>query len=114
VITLYEPMPAIACLPQAPRNSGSRLIRGAMRQLRLLPTPSTASAVRSTKPRGFVEIGPSQGGRRVQVFHRGRFISERSARRRFGTASAPGLAAMGLRVESTPRRTRYLASREGA
>ena len=61
---------------------------------------------------GFTEIGPSQGGRRVQVFHRCKFISERSARRRFGTSSAPRLAAMGLRAESTQRRTRYLALRE--
>ena len=107
-----------ASLPQAPRNSGSRLIRQSMRQLPPQYRVVTAFVDhthgefgRVSRAAGFTEVGPSQGGRRVQIYHRGKLISERSARRQFGTSSAPRLAAMGLRVETTPRRTRYLCSR---
>jgi hypothetical protein len=107
-----------ACLPQAPRNSGSRLIRGAMRQLQPQYRVVTAFADALHGERGaiyqaagFAELGPSSGGRRVFVHHQGKVLSDRGARRRFGTSSAPRLAAMGLRVETTPRRTRYLCSR---
>jgi hypothetical protein len=107
-----------ACLPEAPRNSGSRLIRQAMKQLpqqiRTVaafsdPTHGERGAI--YREAGFTDIGASPGGRRVLVHHQGRVLSERSARRRFGTSSAHRLAAMGMRVESTPRRLRYVAMR---
>jgi hypothetical protein len=104
-----------ASLPWAPRNCGSKLVRASMR---LLP-PQFTRVVAFSDPThgergviyraaGFTEIGPSLGGRRVFVHHQGKVLSDRSARRVFGTSSAPRLAAMGLRVETTPRRTRWL------
>jgi hypothetical protein len=45
---------------------------------------------------------------------RGRVLSERSARRLFGTSSVPKLAALGLKVETVPRRFRYVLARPTA
>jgi hypothetical protein len=107
-----------ACLPEAPRNSGSRLIRGAMKMLP--PQYSSVEAFSDSthgekgaiyKAAGFTDLGPSVGGHRVVVHHEGKTFHDRSARRRFGTASAPKLAAMGMRVELIPRRRRYVAVR---
>jgi hypothetical protein len=104
-------------LPHAPRNSASKLIRGSMRQLPSEYRTVTAYVDCTHGERGVVlkaagfTIGPSYSGRRVLVYHRGKFISERMARHRFGTSSALRLAAMGLRVETVPRRTRYTAAR---
>jgi hypothetical protein len=53
----------------------------------------------------------TQGRRRVLVRYRGKMLSERSARRRFGTSSARQLARLGFRVETVPRRCRYFAFR---
>jgi hypothetical protein len=58
---------------------------------------------------GFTPIGASSGGRRIKAHHQGRQISERAARRKFGTASAAALAALGLKVETAPRRSRWIA-----
>jgi hypothetical protein len=44
---------------------------------------------------------------RHRAIYQGRVLSERSARRGFGTASAVKLASFGLKVETVPRRTRY-------
>jgi hypothetical protein len=63
---------------------------------------------------GFEEIGPSRGGRRVLVHYQGRVISEREARRLFGTSRAAKLAALGLKVETVPRRARWCAERRAA
>jgi hypothetical protein len=60
---------------------------------------------------GFTPIGASCGGRRVKVHFQGRVLSERAARRRFGTSSAPKLGALGLKVETFPRRLRWIAFR---
>jgi hypothetical protein len=54
------------------------------------------------KAAGFQLVGPSRGGRRVMVHYAGRVLSERSARRLFGTSSVPKLAALGLKVETVP------------
>jgi hypothetical protein len=61
---------------------------------------------------GFVDVGASRG-RRVLVHCEGKIISERRARGRFGTASAHRLAALGFKVETVPRRCRYIALRRG-
>jgi hypothetical protein len=60
---------------------------------------------------GLLPVGASRGGRRVLVRYQGKLISERSARRRFGTSSARKLAQLGLRVETVPRRQRWFAFR---
>jgi hypothetical protein len=104
-----------ATLPWAPRNCGSKLIRRAMA---LLPARYTAVTAFSDptlgengtiyRAAGFRCIGPSSGGRRVLVHYQGRVLSERAARSRFGT-SATRLAALGLKVETVPRRERWVA-----
>jgi hypothetical protein len=107
-------------LPWAPANCGSKLIRGAMK---LLPAPYTCVTAFSDstlgergaiyRATGFQPIGASRGGRRVRVHYQGRVLSERSARRLFGTSSAPKLAALGLKVETVPRRLRWVAAAAG-
>jgi hypothetical protein len=52
-----------------------------------------------------------KGMGRIKVAERAELISERSPRRRFGTGSAAKLAAMGFRVETVPRRSRWFAFR---
>jgi hypothetical protein len=103
-------------LPWAPMNCGSKLIRRAMDQLPARYTSVIAFSDATIGERGaiyraagFTCIGASRGGRRVLVHHQGKIISERIARRRFGTASAPKLAALGLKVETVPRRSRWIA-----
>ena len=105
-------------MPWAPRNCASKLIRCAMDQLppqvRTVVAFSDATVGETGtiyRAAGFACIGASRGGRRVLVHHKGKVLSERSARRLFGTSSAPRLAALGLKVETVPRRERYLAVR---
>jgi hypothetical protein len=108
-----------ACAPWAPRNAGSKLIRGAMRLLpphyKIVTAFSDATLGERGviyKAAGFLSAGVmSAGGRRVLVRFRGKMLSERSARRRFGTSSARQLAKLGLKVETVPRRERYFAFR---
>jgi hypothetical protein len=102
----------------APRNAASKLIRGAMR---LLPaefkivTAMTDATVGERgaiyRAAGFLPVETAKGGRRALVRFRGQYLSERSARRRFGTSSARKLAKLGLRVETVPRRLRWFAFR---
>jgi hypothetical protein len=63
------------------------------------------------KAAGFLPIKTAKSGRRALVRFRGQYLSERSARRRFGTSSARKLAKLGLRVETVPRRLRWFAFR---
>jgi hypothetical protein len=110
-----------ACAPWAPRNCASALIR---RSMRLLPPEYkvvTAFSDRSLGERGviyraagFICAGASRGGRRVLIHYQGKVLSERSARRKFGTSSATQLAALGLKVETVPRRLRYFAFRDAS
>lgn len=106
-------------LPWAPRNCGSALIRRAMRQLspHVRQVVAYADATLSKtgaiyRAAGFARAGPSGGGRRVLVHYQGKVLSERSARYRFGTASASKLAALGLKMETAPRRMRFVALRD--
>jgi hypothetical protein len=52
------------------------------------------------KAAGFLPSPGANGGRRALVRLRGVYLSERSARARFGTSSARKLAKLGLRVET--------------
>jgi hypothetical protein len=61
---------------------------------------------------GFLPVGASRGGRRVLVRYQGQWLSERSARARFGTGSAQQLAKLGFKVETMPRRQRWFAFRD--
>jgi hypothetical protein len=108
-------------LPWAPRNCGSKLIR---RAIDLLPSNyakviAFADATLGERgiiyrAAGFEPLGASRGSRRIRVHHQGRVLSERTTRRRFGTISAPRLAALGLKVETVPRRSRWIAWRARA
>jgi hypothetical protein len=100
-------------LPWAPANCGSKLIRGAMKLLPAAYSTVIAFADATLGERGaiyratgFQPIGASRGGRRVLVHYQGKVLSERKARRLFGTSSAPRLAALGLKVETVPRALR--------
>jgi hypothetical protein len=108
-------------LPWAPRNCGSKLIRGAMAMLPSSYSKVVAFADATLGERGiiyraagFEPLGASRGSRRILVHHQGRVLSERTARRRFGTISAPRLAALGLKVETVPRRSRWIVCRARA
>jgi hypothetical protein len=104
-------------LPWAPRNCASKLIRRAMDQLPARYTTVLAYSDRMTGETGTIyraagfEQRPSRGGRRVLVHYQGRVLSERAARQRFGTSRPIELAALGLKVETVPRRMRYVAAR---
>lgn len=108
-----------ACAPWAPRNTASKLIRRAMRLLPQRYKVVTALSDVTLGERGaiyraagFHSVGVmATGGRRVLVRYRGKWLSERSARRHFGTASARQLAKLGFKVETVPRRARYFAFR---
>jgi hypothetical protein len=110
-----------ACAPWAPRNAGSKLLRGAMRMLpdhyKVVTAFSDATLGERGviyKAAGFIAAGvmANKGRRRrVLIRYRGKMLSERSARRRFGTSSARRLAKLGFKVETVPRRSRYFAFR---
>jgi hypothetical protein len=107
-----------ACAPWAPRNAASKLLRGAMRLLPKQYTVVTAFSDSTLGERGviyqaagFLPVGASRGGRRVLVRYQGQWLSERSARARFGTGSAQQLAKLGFKVETVPRRQRWFAFR---
>jgi hypothetical protein len=108
-----------ACAPWAPRNAGSMLVRGAMRllppQYKIVTAFSDATLGERGviyKAAGFHAVGVmTPGGRRVLVRYGGQWLSERSARQRFGTSSGRQLARLGYRVETVPRRSRYFAFR---
>jgi hypothetical protein len=105
-------------LPWAHRHSASKLIR---RAIDLLPEryrviTATCDAIAGElgtiyQACGFDYVGTMCSGRRALIYHQGRIVSERHARRRFGTSGRHGLAALGIRSLSVPRRTRYFAFR---
>jgi hypothetical protein len=110
-----------ACAPWAPRNAGSKLVRGAMRLLPPQYKVVTAFSDATLGERGVIykAAGFTAAGvmskkwrtRRVLIRYRGKMLSERSARRRFGTSSVRRLAKLGFKVETVPRRSRYFAFR---
>ncbi len=60
---------------------------------------------------GFDYVGQMWKGIQLRIHDGDRVISERSARRKYGTGSAVALEARGLKVERVPRRERYFAFR---
>jgi hypothetical protein len=107
-----------ACLPWAHPHSASKLIRRAMA---LLPDRykvvtatccSAAGEIGSVyQAAGFDYVGQMYGGTRTLIHYQGKIISERSAKRRFGTCGRHELAALGIRSHLVPRRSRYFAFR---
>jgi hypothetical protein len=107
-----------ACLPWAHRHSASKLIRGAMALLperyRIVTATCCAGAgeIGSVyQAAGFDFVGQMYGGTRALIHYQGRVISERHAKRRFGTCGRRELAALGIRAHLVPRRTRYFGFR---
>jgi len=60
---------------------------------------------------GFHYVGTMYPGTRLLVHDGERTLSERTARRKYGTSSAAALEGLGLTVERVPRRGRYFAFR---
>ena len=60
---------------------------------------------------GFDYLGRMSQGTRALIYYAGRIISERQAKRRFGTCGRRALAALGIRSYLVPRRSRYFAFR---
>jgi hypothetical protein len=60
---------------------------------------------------GFDYVGQMTAGSRLRIHDSGATISERQARRRYGTSAIAALEARGLTVERVPRPSRYFAFR---
>jgi hypothetical protein len=107
-----------ACEPWAPPHSASKLIRRAMR---LLPEhyrvvtatcDATAGEVGTIyQAASFDYVGQMHSGGRALIWWRGKILSERQAKRQFGTQGRKRLAALGIRSHLVPRRARYFAFR---
>jgi hypothetical protein len=107
-----------ACLPWAPLNSASKLIR---RSMALLPeryrivTAMTCRAAGERgaiyKAAGFDCVGVMFPGTRALIHYSGRVVSERQAKRLFGTCGRRGLARLGIASQLVPRRERFFAFR---
>jgi hypothetical protein len=109
-----------ACTHWAHPHSGSKLIR---RSMRLLPAcyqvitatvdPAAGEVGVVYQAAGFDYVGTmASGGDRLRVSDRlNRVVSDRSARRKFGSSSINNLLHQGLRVEQVPRKGRYFAFR---
>jgi hypothetical protein len=107
-----------ACLPWAPPNSASKLIRGSIAQLPPHLRVVTATACRAAGERGVIYkaagfdcVGQMYPGTRALISYEGRVISERQAKRLFGTCGRRELAQLGIRSQLVPRRERYFAFR---
>jgi hypothetical protein len=107
-----------ACLPCAHPHAASKLIRGAMRLLpwhfRVVTATCCAAAgeIGSIyQACGFDYVGQMRKGARALIYYEGKIISERTARRRFGTCGRYALAKLGIRSYLVPRRSRYFAFR---
>jgi hypothetical protein len=107
-----------ACEPWAHPHSASKLIRRAMRFLpdRYRVVTATCDGAAGEvgtiyQSAGFDYVGGMRGGGRALIHWQGRIISERQAKRRFGTEGRKRLAALGIRSHLVPRRTRYFAFR---
>jgi len=70
-----------------------------------------ASSASSIRPLGSNYVGTMYPGTRLLVHDGERTLSERTARRKYGTSSAAALEGLGLTVERVPRRGRYFAFR---
>jgi hypothetical protein len=106
------------CLPWAPRNSASKLIRGSMgllpERFKIVTATCCAAAgeVGSVyQAAGFDFVDMMYRGTRALITYAGRIISERQAKRLFGTCGRRALAALGIRSQLVPRRSRYFAFR---
>jgi hypothetical protein len=107
-----------ACLPWAHPHSASKLIRRAME---LLPEryrvvtatcdPMAGKVGTIYQACGFDFVGQMREGTRALIYWRGKIISERQAKQKFGTEGRKRLAALGIRSHLVPRRTRYFAFR---
>jgi hypothetical protein len=107
-----------ACEPWAHPHSASKLIR---RAIRLLPdryrvvtaTCDAAAGEVGTiyQACGFDYVGQMWSRTRALIYWRGGIISERRAKQKFGTEGRKRLAALGVRSQLVPRRTRYFAFR---
>jgi hypothetical protein len=105
-------------LPWTHPHSASKLIR---RSMALLParfkviTATCCAAAGEVgtvyQACGFDYVGQMHGGGRALIYWRGGIISERTAKRRFGTEGRKRLAALGIRSHLVPRRSRYFAFR---
>jgi hypothetical protein len=60
---------------------------------------------------GFDYVGQMYRGTRALIHYEGRVISERQAKRKFGTCGRRALARLGIRSHLVPRRSRYFAFR---
>jgi hypothetical protein len=107
-----------ACLPWAHPRAASKLIR---RSMALLPerfrvvtdTCCKAAGEIGTiyQAAGFAYLGQMYRGSRALIHYAGKIISERQAKRKFGTCGRRALAKLGIRAHLVPRRSRYFAFR---
>jgi hypothetical protein len=106
--------------PWAHPHSASKLISGAIRLLPSQHAIVTACVDRTAGEFGcvyqaanftFVGCMGRAGDTRALIVHEGRVISERQAKRRFGTAGRRQLAALGIRAFLVERRRRYFLFR---
>ena len=102
----------------AHKDAGSKLIRGFMDLLpeRYKVVTATVDAMAGEigtiyQACGFDYVGPMQAGRRLLVNYKGRLMSERQARQKFGTGSMAALSRLGIRTTTVPRRARYFGFR---
>jgi len=109
-----------ACTHWAHPHSASRLIR---RSMRLLPAryqvitatvdPAAGEIGTIYQAAGFDYVGTmASGGDRLRISdHSGRVISDRSARRAFGSSAVEPLLSAGLHIQQIARKGRYFAFR---
>jgi hypothetical protein len=107
-----------ACLPWAHPHAASKLIRRSMALLpeRFRVVTATCCSVADEigtiyQACGFDHVGQMYRGTRALIFHAGPIISERQAKRKFGTCGRCALAKLGIRAHLVPRRSRYFAFR---
>jgi hypothetical protein len=107
-----------ACLPWAHPHSASKLIRKSMALLpdRYRVVTATCCAAAGEigtvyQAAGFDYVDAIYRGTRALIYHAGKIISERHAKRRFGTCGRRELARLGIRSYCVPRRSRYFAFR---
>jgi hypothetical protein len=105
-------------LPWAHPHSASKLIRASMKLLpkRFKVVTATVCAAAGEigtvyQSVGFDYVGQMKRGTRALIHYAGKIISERQAKRRFGTTGRHGLAKLGVRSYLVPRRSRYFAFR---
>jgi hypothetical protein len=106
------------CLPWAHPHSASKLIRRSMAMLPERFQVVTATCCKAAgeigtiyQAAGFDYAGQMYRGTRALIYHAGKIISERQAKRKFGTCGRRALAKLGIRSHLVPRRSRYFAFR---